>query len=314
MKETIKKYCSKPSIRKYGNYEALLRGAEVALENYDFESAVLLSGEAIRKEPEDPSGYQLRGKALYNSMRGSDKAALKDFQKAAALGTKDGRVFEYLARVAFDGGDAKRAIEFMNKAIELQPGQRDFYRYRASIHHSLKDELKAEADYNQFVEVAPEKAFGYVLRARFYDGRGQYERALLDYEKAIALTEETRDDSKRLEKYALGLKGKALALRNLKRYKESVDTYTRLLQFKSEADETLRERGDVYLEMGKYKRAIEDYSRVIEMMPNLSRTALLSRAEAYEKLGEGELARADRKKARSQREAPAEKHVFDMKM
>ena len=78
-------------------------------------------------------------------------------------------------------------------------------------------------------------------------------------------------------------------------------------------DEFYNLRAQEYAANKIYDKAIEDYTRAIELAPTFSAgTAYEGRSNAYKALGKNDLAEADRKKADEIKAAPAERNLFKM--
>ena len=85
------------------------------------------------------------------------------------------------------------------------------------------------------------------------------------------------------------------ALDEWKDFKNSIKAYSISLELNEHAY-AYNNRGNVYTELGEYKRAIEDYDKAIELNPNLAQP-YFNRGNAYAKLGEYERAIEDYNKA-----------------
>ncbi len=100
-----------------------------------------------------------------------------------------------VAKAAYDRGDAARksrnydeAIKGYDEAIRLDPNCADCYFMRAMVHRSnKKDYDKALADINECIRLDGDKhnAISYGLRADIYIDKGNYAKAITDYETAL---------------------------------------------------------------------------------------------------------------------------------
>ncbi|MCB9469445.1 MAG: tetratricopeptide repeat protein [Candidatus Obscuribacterales bacterium] len=293
---------------------ALTKAASVALKQVDFDAAAKLASRATELEPDNAEAYLVLGKALYNSISGEQNEARKAFEKAVALDPKMGRAYENLSRICFDQNDTKGALVYMDKAIAFDPGQRDYYKYRSSLYASLKEFDKAEADMIRYVDASPKKKLAGLLDlSAFYESRGKNKEAIAGYDKIIAQTKAASPGEDAYAKRGRAFRSKALLLYKLGRYKETIEALDQLMAFEKNSEEIFRLRGDSCFRLKMYKQAIADYSRAIELMPDSSARPYLARAEVYEQIGQADKASSDRKIAKQLSDAPAEKHLYEMK-
>ena len=135
----------------------------------------------------------------------------------------------------------------------------DIYTKRGHGYAMKKDYERALVDYDRAIELDPNFALAYNLRAHAYAGKGEYDRAIADFTKALAL----RPD------------------------------YGAIYQ----------SRGDVYASRGSYDEAIADYDKGLVLAPG-DGEYLCSRGDAFAKKGDDERARADYQEAQLDPDTP----------
>jgi tetratricopeptide (TPR) repeat protein len=160
------------------------------------------------------------------------------------------------------------------------------YSRRAEAYRTKGDYDRAIADYNEEIRLNPKYATAYVNRGLAYDRKGDNDRAIRDYEEAIRLD----------PKYAIA-------------YSNRGDTYFR----KGDDDRAIRDydeairldpkfavvyisRGRTYDRRGDYDRAIRDYDEAIRLASRTSH-AYYHRGLAFERKGDMERALADLRRA-----------------
>jgi len=111
---------------------------------------------------------------------------------------------------------------------------------------------------------------------------GQYERALIDYTRAIELK----------ANLAEAYNNRGIAYRNLGRLRQAVDDYTKAVELNPNHTEAYNNRGVAYSKLGQYERCISDYDKSIELNPDFAE-AYNNRANAYVKMGQFERAISD---------------------
>jgi tetratricopeptide (TPR) repeat protein len=191
---------------------------------------------------------------------------------------------EYLQRgkELFEKKNYLQAQENFEKSIELNPGLAEAYYYRGRVQ---LDDKKADADFSKAIELKPNYPEAYFQRGLNDDLSGDSAGALRDYNKAIELNPKFIDAyMTRAVLYLLGNRG-ALAIAD----------YTRVIELKPDG-ESYYVRGNSYLEIGEYAKAIIDLTRSIQLDPTYY-WSYKQRAKAYRMLKRFRLAEADELKA-----------------
>lgn len=224
-----------------------------------------------------------------------------------------------------DEGLISSAIQSLTVALELDPTYADAYfqraelnydedrfydatkDYEAALQHNYDDALYAMfrlgmARYNrddywnavmafdEVIESDPTDAEAYYWRGRANSDSGAYEHGIEDILQAIELGYDQ-------PVYAYFFL--AQAYDEIEAYDEAIANYTRSLSYSSEDCERYycwidyNNRGTSYYWSGDYETAIEDYTRSIQANPDEYPLALKNRGDAYNKLGEMNLALGD---------------------
>ncbi|WP_442481953.1 tetratricopeptide repeat protein [Aeoliella sp. SH292] len=159
-----------------------------------------------------------------------------------------------------DDGRVEEALLDFNDALRLDPN-----RYRA-IHN--RGVLAAQAgrfadafdDFNRTIELSPDFAKAYSNRAALWVQAGEMEKASSDYRQAIALDPDLAVAHKGRGRVCHMLGQFDLALQHL-------DAAARL----SEGDaRIICSRGDLLLDMGRYRNALADYQQAIQIDGSLA--------------------------------------------
>ena len=230
----------------------------------------------------------------------------KDFQKVS-----DGlTALDWLSKVVrlWDGGkftDSKKAIEYLNNAIKLQPdlglaykGRGLFYctigQYQRGI-KDLNEVIRLQPDdsnaydirglaygrylgqhrlaienYNEAIRLKPDNADAYLNRGVAYDGLGQHQRAIEDYNEAIRIK----------PNFALAYVNRGVAYDGLGQFQRVIEDCNVAIRLQPDDVEAYRNRGLTFNKLGKYERAIDDYTKVISLKPD-DVGAYYSRGNAY---------------------------------
>lgn len=230
--------------------------------------------------------------------------------------------WDYLSKGnrAYDENEYDKAIEYYNKAIELDPDFADAYNNRGIAYRRKGECAKAIEDYNKAIELDPDYSEAYYNRGRAYRYLKEYDKAIEDYSKAIELNPEDaeaynsrgvayadlKEYGKAIEDFSKAIElnpedaeaynNRGYAYLHLKEYGKSKTDIEKALELDPDGGYIYDSLGELLLETGKYDEAIEDFTRAIELGCNEIET-YEKRAKAYEAVGEIEKAEADRKTA-----------------
>ena len=131
------------------------------------------------------------------------------------------------------------------------------------------------------------------LAAQIYNNRGsvnvsvgQYNRALLNYNRAVELNPD----------FAEAYNNREIAYRNLDQLEKAVADYSKAIELNPNFDEAYNNRGIANVKLGRIQQAVTDYDKAIELNPKLAE-AYNNRANAYVRLRRFEQAISDYTKA-----------------
>lgn len=178
----------------------------------------------------------------------------------------------------------EQALDYLNKCIEDGNFEAYYYLARGVSHLHLNHTDAALADFQVYVETStepyrhyivgdhledvdlyryafdyldkaielnPEHAAAYYERAEVHFQRDDWQAAIEDYDRVLALTE---DEGVYYTYY-----NRSAALYNLKRFEESIEDVTvHIDQYPDDAD-GYQQRGDAYWEIRKFDEAVADY-------------------------------------------------------
>ena len=149
-------------------------------------------------------------------------------------------------------------------------------------YHNKKEYEKALLNYNKAIELNPEYEYAYVWRGKVYYDQKEYEKALTDYSKAIELNPEYE--------YSYTCRGEVYY--DEKEYEKALTEYSKAIELNPEDEYAYARRGDVYYDEKEYEKALIDYSKVIELNPE-DDYAYACRGDVYYEKKEYEKALAD---------------------
>jgi tetratricopeptide (TPR) repeat protein len=242
---------------------------------------------AAAEKPTNAAGYLKRAETC--SQYDHD-CRIKNYDLAIALDSQNAAAYKLRGDGFNLKSDFDRAVSDYTKAIEINPKFFDAYERRASAYH-LKGEIeKAIGEYTKALEINPKSSYVYNQRGDLYRVYlGDYEKAIADLSKAIELEpdnvyfyEDRADAYRAADKYDLAI---ADYLKEFEIAKEPIRA----------VEATYQDLGECYAKTRQYQKAIDSYTKAIEIDSDYA-GAYQGCAEMYEKIGEPEKAKADRKK------------------
>ena len=172
-----------------------------------------------------------------------------------------------------DLGQYEKAILDYNKAIEINPHDKEAYVNRGANYSDLGQYEKAILDYNKALELDPEYADAYVNRGVAYFELKDFDKSLEDLSKAIKL------DS--TEKIYFNNRGELY--HKLGRYDEALKDYDKSLALDPNYKNAYFNRANTYNNLGQYDKALIDYNKAIELDPNY-KNSYNNRGKSYYEL------------------------------
>lgn len=267
-------------------------------EKGEYDKAIADYDEAIRLDPEDATAYYNRGDAYYAKDELDNARA--DLAKAVRLDPEDA-IFSIDRNVP----DSRNSAYFWTTY-----GEEDDYEERMRQLSDEEERNRNIAACTEAIRLDPKDAESYKSRGFSYHEKGNYDKAIKDYDEAIRLTDE--DDSAALREgrgdayYRKGDYDKAIEDYNQAIWIDpidAIDAYMKIGDAHSEKllniDQTCKVCNDVieanletatayhnkgyaYYRKGKYDQAIANYNEAIKRDPENSKI-YIDRGDAYEK-------------------------------
>jgi tetratricopeptide (TPR) repeat protein len=205
----------------------------------------------------------------------STKKLKKQFQQASRGLT----AVEWLYKVSalWDGEkllDPKKALEYLNNAIRLQPDDALAYNNRGVAYGELDQYQRAIEDYNEAIRLQPYLSEAYYNRGFTYGKLGQHQMAIKDYDEAIRLKPD--DDA--------AYHNRGRTYHTLKQYQRAIDDFDEAIRLKPDYAKAYGDRGLDYGIMGQVDQAIKDFDEAIRLKPELA-MAYFNRGLAYIRFG-----------------------------
>jgi len=146
---------------------------------------------------------------------------------------------------------------------------------------------RAIADFGKAIALNPEKAGLYSNRGNAHRKMGEVDRAIQDYGRAIALN----------AKFALAYNNRGNAYRQKGEVDRAIRDYDKAIALNPKYVKAYNNRGNAYRQKGEFDRAIANYTKGITLNPKFA-LAYDNRGLAYARKGEVDRADADYAKAK----------------
>jgi tetratricopeptide (TPR) repeat protein len=158
-----------------------------------------------------------------------------------------------------DAHDAKDAIIYYNKAIQLKPDYSEAYCERGLAKRILRDYNGAITDYNKAIQLNPDYAHAYnnrgvVKKMTSYD----YTAAIADYSKAIQLKPD----------YAEPYNNRGNAKSDLQDYTGAIADYSKAIQLNPDYADSYYNRASAKYSLKDMNGACRDWNKYIQLEPD----------------------------------------------
>ncbi|MGD0022699.1 MAG: tetratricopeptide repeat protein [Smithellaceae bacterium] len=144
--------------------------------------------------------------------------------------------------------DPKKALEYLNNAIKLQPDYARAYNGRGLAYDDLGEHQRALEDYNESIRLKPDEARAYFSRGIHYAKAGQYQRAIEDYNKVIRLKPDEAD----------AYFNRGVVNYSLSQYQRAIEDYNKAIRLKPKNGKAYNNRGNAYLIQGNKNLGCRD--------------------------------------------------------
>ena len=158
-------------------FDSAFKRAEIALQNKDFEGAILDFSQALEYQPNSIEANVHKALCLIALKR--YVSAIPIAEKLIKLEPESSTHYATLATCYFEMQKYVEADNYFSKAIEIKPNDYPLYVYRGESRFKAKNYSAAFFDFTKCIEMQPT-----ILGA--YDFRGRTRGVLKDYKGAIA--------------------------------------------------------------------------------------------------------------------------------
>lgn len=158
----------------------------------------------------------------------------------------------------FDQENYPKAIEYYQKAINIDPNQSTPYNNIGAAYSRMDNYDKAFEYYKKALAIDPNDPVRQNNMGDIYYNRGDYDNAIEHYKKAVTVD----------NKYINGYKNLGHSYLQKDDYDQAIYYFERALDIDPNEDQAYNGIGNVYYRQGNYEKSIEYYEKAIELAPN----------------------------------------------
>ena len=192
--------------------------------------------------------------------REEHKKAIEYYDKAIEINPQDADTYHNRGYVKADSGNHTEAIQDYNKAIEINPQDTDAYYNRGNAKADLGNHTEAIKDFDKVIEINPQYAEAYYNRGHVKAELGNHKEAIKDFDKAIEINPQ----------YAEAFNNRGIAKAKSGNHKEAIKDYDKAIEVNPQDADTYHNRGFAKAESGNHTEAIKDYDKAIAINPQLA--------------------------------------------
>ena len=237
------------------NWACLVLEGDIEIAQKDYPKAEKDYARAIASDPDKERGYL--GRALALSRQGKYSLAIADDEALLKLQPDNVRAAVNLSYNHLQRYEAEDAIQFANRALQLDPKSSGAYEDRGKANFLMGNSAQAISDYQQAAQLSPKETTPHTGLARVYSAQHDYEKALAECDVAQGLNPESSYPSvMRAVIYGdMGDMDKAMTQANaaIAADKASGDAY--------------RVRGNIEFARQQWANAADDYKKASELQP-----------------------------------------------
>jgi tetratricopeptide (TPR) repeat protein len=185
-------------------------------------------------------------------------------------------------RIVCSSGTGEEAIIACSRWLERNPRDASAYSNRGVRYRNKGEYDRAIADYDQAIQIKPNDAAAYANRGAAYNGKGAYDRAIVDLDHAIRLD----------AKLAGAYNNRGFSYIHKGDYDRAVADLDRALQLSPNMASAYGHRGYAFGRKGDFTRALADFNKALALNPILP-SAYAERAAIHELHGDIDRAIAD---------------------
>lgn len=172
---------------------------------------------------------------------------------------KDNEQFEddihfYGSLAYYYTNNKEKALELLNKSIDINPNFAGYYSNRANIYSDKKDNTNALLDYNKAISLSQKDGLIYYNRGSVYLDMDKYDEALKDFKLAQKYGFEDSDFYQNL----------GSAYKGLKKYDDALKSFNKAIELNPDNKQVYNNLALLYKDLGRKEESDLAYKKAIE--------------------------------------------------
>ena len=209
----------------------------------------------------------LIGQGFSLHQQGKLKEAQTIYEKVLAIQSNHFDALQLLGTLSLQTKEYTKAVDFLTKALKLNPDYAEAYSNRGLALRELKRLDEALVSYDRAISIKPDYAEAYFNRGNALKELKRLDEALVSYDRAISIKPD----------HAEAYFNRGNALIELKRLDEALVSYDRAISIKPDHADAYSNRGNALRELKRLDEALASYDRAISIR--------LDHADAYSNRG-----------------------------
>ncbi|MCF6240272.1 MAG: tetratricopeptide repeat protein [Bacteroidales bacterium] len=255
----------------YESYIALNYLSQIYLNKKDYRQAKIYIDKALAIFPDDVSLLENK-RQIFLAMNMPDSASI--YYKLIKSSDPDFYPdYANLATQAKNESKTRKAINYYSLALEEEPDNQEYLNERGWLYSELEMYDSAYYDFNKLVQLEPASYYNYFCRAYVLDYFDSIQEAIRDYKISLKY----KDD------YKYTYNNLGYEYYRLKDFKNAEKYYSQCIDLDPEYFLAIYNRGILYYDFAKYKKAIDDFKTALANSPD-NTGVILYMAKTYEQL------------------------------
>jgi tetratricopeptide (TPR) repeat protein len=186
------------------------------------------------------------------------------YRKLLAENESDAKLYHLMGSLLIQKGKFKKAVNFLKKAVNLNPESQESYTNLAIAQLSLQEIDPAIKAYEASLSLNPELEKNWNALGALYLERGTPEEALGAFEKALKINPKNAE--------AWFNRGNALSIQ--RKYEDAIEGYDKAISFKENYFKAQNNKGNALKELGLFTEAIDCYREALKAKPDFIEACL----------------------------------------
>jgi tetratricopeptide (TPR) repeat protein len=188
------------------------------------------------------------------------KDSITLFSRAAAVTVDNTTMLKNLGNELCSAEDYRKAIDYFNRTIEIDPGDAEAYVCKARALIEMKEFQQAEALLAEALQLRPDSAEAYNWMGVVFSRKSNPKDAIDHYRKAVRLKPD----------YATAFNNLGMALNDLGKSQEAIEYYRKAIEIKGDYAEAHSNLGLALQSTGNIDEAIRRFRKALLIKPDLS--------------------------------------------